>query len=339
MSGCIFSSENYNDDWMEAAETHLCAAEKRGFYHACEFSTLRLLFRVTYNEYLATIRDQLGHKIPFILVDGGFITLLKDGHEYSFKQWDEKFWDLAQFAHVPLILHLLLNRFVDQPLPERTYQRLFRFRDEIGRALDCLVKFDFSGEMRENFQFQISKTIELVDVVLASRVVRTPQLQNFSRDLADAVQFAADYPVADLIEYHQRALEGIRPLLSEREWQKIKIAINGSPSGRRESLTVQFFSKVFDVKGENSTRIYYFEGCFEEQGRAKTVHNLARHITEESFSRDLLQDPKAMQSDLQGMRADEILETMKQRIDALNGDFSRPCEPDCYHFSARVGEQ
>jgi hypothetical protein len=78
------------------------------------------------------------------------------------------------------------------------------------------------------------------------------------------------------------------------EWERLHVIVMGSPLPRRGNLTLQYFTRLLELKTE-SNRLVYTESVFEE-GRALNI--LGTHLLDTDIGAAFFDDPARMYRDL-----------------------------------------
>ena len=106
-----------------------------------------------------------------------------------------------------------------------------------------------------------TKSIALLDAVLAHGHVSRNELSAFAKDVCDDIGPVLMAAAQDQLRACHERVEHIRQtILSPQEWRDICILVLGPYMAREGELFLQYFAKILDTPMQGDQRLVYFEG-------------------------------------------------------------------------------
>jgi hypothetical protein len=93
------------------------------------------------------------------------------------------------------------------------------------------------------------------------------------------------------------------------EWDRLTVIVMGRPLPRKDSLAVQYFSRLLGEPGEGR-RVVFAESLFDE---SKALDLLATRVVDTQLGVDFFDDPMRMHRDLLGDAARDYLDRLLGR--------------------------
>ena len=262
--------------------------------------------------YAAARERVLAGTGPVVLFDGTDLVFRYGDYRRVSKPTPALYHDLKIVSHVPLGLHALL--VVDGgPLDDRRLFRLARYREAIDRTRKAISHRGLTRAQVERQEKILGACRELTDEACRAKKVDVKAVVAALRKLRPLLDVNSAEAARAQIDGLHREMTAYRNKLSEADWQRLGVIVQGSQMPRRHNLSVQYFSRLLGEKGEGK-RIIYAEALFDE---GKAVKLLGTHLLDTRLGEDVFEDSRYMHRDLLSDAAraylDELFRPKKER--------------------------
>jgi hypothetical protein len=101
-------------------------------------------------------------------------------------------------------------------------------------------------------------------------------------------------------------MQGYRARLSDVDWKKLRVIVQGSQQVRKGHVALQYFARLLGEPGEGA-RIIYAEAIFDEE---KALALLGTKDIDAQVGQDIWGEPKRLHQDLLGPAARAYLDEL-----------------------------
>ncbi|MFN0009562.1 MAG: hypothetical protein ACKVXR_16820 [Planctomycetota bacterium] len=208
-----------------------------------------------------------------------------------------KYLRLHRTAHVPFVVYLKVEPYFGQPLPDTCRTELDNYKVRLEAAVPDLVNYEFT-DAEQGWQKEILReTCDYLTTILQVGAAHRQEFDEYERGVHGAVMELADSAGASQVEATHRLVTEWRKLLTDQEWQRLRVLVVGPRQPRHDNAATQYFAAVFPgvsnslYPGE-STRVFFLESltinrkdkAFEEERGALAALLLDRKASTEFFN-------------------------------------------------------
>ena len=217
---------------------------------------------------------------------------------------------LKAVAHVPLALDVMLVPHAGEAtLNDAVLAELREYQQRIAAAEPSLVPSGLEPEQLDRSRKIFAECRAFLNSVEKARRCSREERIAFARRMTPMVmKNAGEAARAELDALHAR-VSAWRSEMTPEAWKALKVVILGSPSPRKQSLTVQYFARLLGEPGEGP-RIVYAESIRDE---AKALDLLATDEVDTGIGVDFFNDPTRMHRDLVSDAAHDYLPLLIDR--------------------------
>lgn len=170
---------------------------------------------------------------------------------------------LKTIGHTPLAIYCLLREHAGaEPLPDAVIAKLATYRAELkllAADLDLQQEVD-QGQIARKLEIP-ARAIGFLDQVLSRQKVSEAELNDFvggqAADIGIALAGAAR---AQLDACHERVMQIKHDVLTEQEWQDLRVLVLGAYMARQGEHFLQYFAEILHTPQQADRRLVYFEG-------------------------------------------------------------------------------
>jgi hypothetical protein len=169
---------------------------------------------------------------------------------------------MKTLGHIPLGVFSLLHDRTDKEFPESLLAQITAYRAAIESAAGELDTREEAkaGILPRPSQVYV-KVTSFLDTILARRKVSGPELTAFARSVGEDIKpLLTAAARAQLDACNARVAEIRKKLLTEQQWDEIRVLVFGPYMARRGELFLQYFSKILDTPEQGDRRLVYFDG-------------------------------------------------------------------------------
>lgn len=270
-------------------------------------TTLNDAFRTAYHRTKEANLDGGG---PVILMEGDNVVLRRGGTRVEVPYTPAIYHILKAVAHVPLALDVILAPHAgESTLNDAVLAELREYRGLMAAAEPGLAAHGLDAEQLERQKTILAGSRGFLDSVVESRRCPRDARVAFARRMTPMVmKNVGEAARAELDALHAR-VSAWRREMSADEWQALRVVILGSALPRKQSLTVQYFSRLLGEPGEGR-RIIYAESVRDE---AQALDLMATRAVDTNIGVDFFNDPARMHRDLLSDAARDYLPLLIDR--------------------------
>jgi hypothetical protein len=169
---------------------------------------------------------------------------------------------MKTLGHIPLAVFCLLHDHTDGPLAEALLVKISAYRAALEPSAGEL---DTSEEAQRGILPKPSqiygKVTAFLDAVAAKGSVSGEELAAFAQDVGEDIEPVLAAAAQAQLNACSALVEHIRQqLLSEEQWDDLRVLILGPYMARQGQLFLQFFSHLLDTPMQGDRRLVYFDG-------------------------------------------------------------------------------
>jgi hypothetical protein len=230
-------------------------------------------------------------------------VVLFDGDELIFRYGEIRqvnkitvaiYTDLKTVAHVALGLAALLTPPETGALDSARLFALRSYRETIEKARKAIDHRGLSRAQRQRQEKILDGCDELLSEVIRSKRMDAKAVVSALRKLRLPLELnTAEAARAEIDSLH-RAMTTCKAKLSDEEWGRLKVVVQGSAMARKNHLAVQYFARLLGETGEGR-RIIYAEALFDE---SRALGLLGTHLLDTQLGADVYDDPQRLHRDL-----------------------------------------
>jgi hypothetical protein len=187
-----------------------------------------------------------------------------DGMQQNFPGLETPIYKkMKTLGHMPLAVYCLLNdRATGEQIADNHLARISAYRAALGslaNELDTRAEVN-QGTLNKPTEIY-TKSIALLDVVLAKRRASDEEINAFATDVCDDIGPALMAAARDQLKACHQRVQNIRQhVLSPEQWQEICVLVLGPYMGRTGELFLQYFARILATPMQGDRRLVYFEG-------------------------------------------------------------------------------
>jgi hypothetical protein len=243
---------------------------------------------------------------PIVLWDGDNLIFRYGTYRRVSQPTPAFYHDLKTTGHMALGLAAMLG---DQPDTELSAQQRFalkRYRESIAAVRQAVRHLPLSKLQRQRQEKILDACADHVNKVIDSGKAPVKDLRALLRGLRPLLDDNTADAARGQIDALHRDMQRYRAQLSDAEWKKLRVIVQGSQPPRKNNLAVQFFARLLDEPGEGG-RIVYAEMIFDE---SKALALLAAWDLDARVAEDVWEDPGHLHRDLLGPAARAYLDRL-----------------------------
>jgi hypothetical protein len=247
---------------------------------------------------------------PVILVEGDHLVLRHGGRRTETRFTPDVFHDLKAVSHIPLALDVMLTPVPDgEPLGDALLDEFRRYRGLVVGVQERVGTLGLPPDQVRRQGEIISRSLEFIDTLTRTRTCGRAARTAFARRMAPLIMAnVSDAARAELDALH-RLVRHWKEEMPAGDWDRLTVIVMGRPLPRKDSLAVQFFSRLLGEPGEGR-RVVFAESLFDE---ANALDLLATRLVDTQIGLDFFDDPTRMHRDLLGDAAREYLDHLLGR--------------------------
>lgn len=270
-------------------------------------TVLNETFRASYRR---TKEAAIAHGGPIILMEGDNVVLKRGPRRLEVPYTPAVYHTLKMVAHVPLALDVVLTPHAgEETLNDSVLAELRHYRELMHQAEPNLAAQGLEPESLDRSRRIFAECRALLDSVVQSRRCPRDERIKFARRMTPLVmKNVGEAARAELDALHAR-VTAWRSEMTPEEWKSLKVVILGSALPRKQSLTVQYFSRLLGEPGEGP-RIIFAESVRDEE---KALDLMATHAVDTAIGEDFFNDPTRMHRDLLSDAARDYLPLLIDR--------------------------
>ena len=280
--------------------------------HVGPFKQIDQLFRATYDRARTHVLEA---SEPIIIARGEDLILLRDGKTLHSVDPPGGYRALTTVSHITLTIFLLLEPYKEGDISEERIERLRQLGDlaleakaSLGQRLDpALIK----GQ-----ELLIDASRVFIQKAVDHRRWTSQELASFLQTVRPQILKNVQQAAKFRIDHFHRQMMDWKKIMTEEEWKRLRIVVSGAAMPRKNNLAVQYFSKLFGVRGEG-LKITYAESIFSDR---RTLQILGTNLLDAQIGAGYFSDPWRMHRDLLGNAAAVYLDGLILTDGDLNPD-------------------
>jgi len=256
-----------------------------------------VFFRSTYNQAREhTLRDTG----PIIIASGEDLTLLHAGKEIKGTPPPPGYRALTTISHITLTLFLLLEPYGEGLISSDRLEKLQQL-SRLAKSAKVTVAEYLADDLRlaEDQKTLIDKSCSLIDKIVVEKKWVANDLANFLESVRPQILQNVKLAAKFRIDHFHNQMTTWKKTMSEREWDRLRVIVSGAAMPRKNNLAVQYFSKLFGVRGEG-LKITYAESVFSQK---RALQMLGTNLLDTQIGVGYFGDPWRMHRDLLGNAA------------------------------------
>eukprot|EP00164_Ancoracysta_twista_P006133 GFYU01008481.1.p1 GENE.GFYU01008481.1~~GFYU01008481.1.p1 ORF type:complete len:517 (-),score=125.23 GFYU01008481.1:28-1578(-) len=256
---------------------------------------------------------------PFVIVEGDYLVLLKDG-QHTFTAFNKPaFHTLKMVSHIPLAVYLLLLPTVqdarDSPKKFNTFShgenlRIVDYLSKINitQIHDEIVTTFEDTEQRRRQTVISEKSINFLHFSLGQLGLTYEALTTFLKFVVPYLDTnAREATYAFLHGLDDQMKNWLEPQLSADERESLRVIVTTSHMARPQNVVSQYFSRYFQVPVLDNSRFITLEGVWSE---ASAIGLLGTHQVDYGIGTDFFESTYRMHRDLLADVGHDILDDM-----------------------------
>jgi hypothetical protein len=244
--------------------------------------------------YRAARERALARTGPVVLFDGDELVFRYGETRRASKITPGIYTDLKTVAHVALGLAALLTPPEPEALAPARLFALKSYRETIDKARKAIRQRPLSKGQRQRQERILDTCDELLSEVIRDKKIEPKGVVSGLRKLRLPLELNTAEAARAQIDSLHRAMTAWKAKLSDEEWARLQVVVQGSAMPRKNHLAVQYFARLLGETGEGR-RIIYAEALFDES-RALTL--LGTHLLDTQLGSDVYDDPQRLHRDL-----------------------------------------
>ncbi len=244
--------------------------------------------------YRAARERVLARSGPVVLFDGDDLIFRYGETRRVSKITPAIYTDLKTVAHVALGLAALLTPLEPGALDPARLFVLKSYQETIEKARKAIEHRGLSKVQRQRQEKILDACDELLSEVIRGKKIDAKIVVAGLRKLRLPLELNTAEAARAQIDSLHRAMTAYRAKLTEEEWGRLKVVIQGSAMPRKSHLAVQYFARLLGEAGEGR-RIIYAEAVFDE---ARALSLLGTHLLDTQLGADIYDDPQRLHRDL-----------------------------------------
>lgn len=261
------------------------------------FVSIDALFRSTYADARQHILKDTG---PIIIASGEDLTLLQSGKELKSASPPSGYRALTTVSHITLTVFLLLEPYgegVVSPDRLKKFRQLSRFAQTAKNSITDRLADDLQLATNQKIIIDISQ--DFIQKILTEKKWIAIDLSSFLEKVKPLILNNVTHAAKFRIDHFHEQITAWKKQMPPKEWDRLHVIISGPVMPRKNNLAVQYFSKLFGVRGEG-LKITYAESVFQQK---KLLQIFGTNLLDTQIGRGYFADPWRMHRDLLGNAA------------------------------------
>jgi hypothetical protein len=244
--------------------------------------------------YRAARERALANSGPIVLYDGDELIFRYGEVRRVSKITPAIYTDLKTVSHVALGLAALLSPPEPGPIESARLFALSAYRETVEKAQKATANRPLTRTQRQRQEKILDACAELLAEVLREKKITAKTVVSGLRKLRLPLELNTAEAARAQIDSLNRVMTAYKAKLSNEEWGRLKVVVQGSAMPRKGHLAVQYFARLLGESGEGR-RIVYAEALFDE---ARALALLGNHLLDTRLGNDVYDDPKRLHRDL-----------------------------------------
>ena len=263
--------------------------------HGGPLKQIDRLFRGTYDQARTHVLEA---SEPIIIARGEDLVLLRNGKTIHSADPPGGYRALTTVSHITLTIFLLLEPYGEGSISEKRIEKL---RQLSGLALEAKasVAQQLDPTLTEGQEFLIDASRAFTKKVVDRGRWTSEELANFLKTVRPQILKNVQQAAKFRIDHFHRQMMEWKKIMTEEEWKRLRVVVSGAAMPRKNNLAVQYFSKLFGVRGEG-LKIAYAESIFSDR---RTLQILGTNLLDAQIGAGYFSDPWRMHRDLLGNAA------------------------------------
>ncbi|MDG2206971.1 MAG: hypothetical protein P8K78_03610 [Pirellulales bacterium] len=253
------------------------------------------LFRGTYDQARTHVLEV---SEPIIIARSEDLVLLRDGKTIHSVNPPGGYRALTTVSHITLTIFLLLEPYGEGEISEEKIERLRQLGDLALEAKASLAQ-RLDPSLAEGQIFLIDTSRAFIQKVVDHRRWTSQELAAFLQTVRPQILKNVQQAAKFRIDHFHRQMMDWKKIMTEEEWKRLRVVVSGAAMPRTNNLAVQYFSKLFGVRGEG-LKITYAESVFSDR---RTLQILGTNLLDAQIGAGYFSDPWRMHRDLMGNAA------------------------------------
>jgi hypothetical protein len=270
---------------------------------AAELKAGNELARAAYRAARERVLAGLG---PVVLWDGDDLVFRYGNYRRVGRPTPAFFHDLKTTGHLVLGLDALLGDAGEGEIGARLRFELRRYREAVGNVRVAMASRPLSKAQRVRQMKVLDACLDYLAKVLETGKAPARELRALLHDVAPKLDENSREAAQAQIDGLHREMRQYRAQLSEAEWKRLRVIVQGSQPPRKDHLAVQYFARLLGEPGEGE-RIVYAEMLFDE---TKALALLGTKLLDARVGQDVWEDPSRLHQDLLGPEARAYLDVL-----------------------------
>lgn len=256
-----------------------------------------VLFRGTYNQTRSDVLKDAG---PIILASGEDLTLLYGGEKIKGVAPPAGYRALTTVSHITLTIFLLLEPYGEGDIAEDRLEKLEQLsRLALAAKPTVAESLAFDPSLAEGQQNLIDTCRRFIEKIVGKRDWISKELSSFLQTVKPQILTNVQRAAKFRIDHFHTQMVSWKKTMGEEEWKRMHVVVLGAAMPRKNNLAVQYFSKLFGVRGEG-LKITYAESIFSDQ---RALQILGTNLLDTQIGEGYFADPWRMHHDLLGNAA------------------------------------
>jgi hypothetical protein len=263
---------------------------------AADLKAANEIARATYRAARERVLADVG---PVVLWDGDDLVFRYGNYRRVSHPTPAFFHDLKTTGHMVLGLEGLLGDAGDAELGAKQRFELKRYLEAVAKVRRAMPQRALSKRQRQRQEKILEACEGYLTKVLERGKAPVKELRAFLRGVAPLLDENTREAAEAQINGLHREMQRYRSQLSEAEWKRLRVIVQGSQPPRKDHLAVQYFARLLGETGEGA-RIVYAEMLFDE---SKAMALLGTKLLDTRVGQDVWEDSSRLHQDLLGPEA------------------------------------
>ena len=192
---------------------------------------------------------------PVINARSDNLVLLRDGKRFVGAAVHPNYHDLNALDHCPLSLFCILENSLDLPLTALHTKKLASLRESLA-AVESDLKVAFADPEQRSRQVKLVKSCnQLIDRIGKEGRCTAEELDDLVDEPRATIVSIVGTAARIMIDNYHGQMKLGRSELSDKEWEKLYILIPSASLPKKNSLSVGYFAKLFELRGKQSRHL------------------------------------------------------------------------------------
>jgi len=284
--------------------------------HTNPIDILQTMFRQYHsnavNERLAYIKQHYPVITQDLLSMSLHLPGLNEG--IKFKMNPDKVMAMATISHPPLSLFDLISTDgFNVALSDDTRFKLSQYQETLNKAQEVYLTNNKLNALEKQYMTHIfNHTNVYIEATLKENTAEITAYKNYINTIKPAIRGALYVAAYDQLTQFKNKIFQWRNEYPELDWSELRVAILGFHQPRNDYLPSQFFQKLLHEPDYEKHVVYVeFQGSIYPTKETKAIDSafllLANIDYDQSVANQILNDPKALEYDVMGPAAKNIL--------------------------------